>query len=100
MTGREAPSSISLEQNLAKRVLAVEGNEDLGRRFNRIGVPRRERREELLEKRFNRFGIPPSPKADSASLISLKGKKTAPQPPPVAVANDPTANDSLGLDIE
>jgi len=101
MTGREAPSSTSLEQNLVKRILAVEGTEGLERRFNRIGVPRRERREGVLEKRFKRIGIRTKSKGNPASLISLKkGGKAAPLPPLVTTADTPTANNSLGLDIE
>jgi len=101
MTGREVPSSTSLEQNLVKRILAVEGTEGLEKRFNRIGVPRRERREGVLEKRFNRVGIPTKPKGNSASLISLKKSgKAAPSPPLVTTADTPAANNSLGLDIE
>ena len=96
MTGRQAPSSSSLEQNLVKRVLAVEGTEGLERRYNRRGVPRRE---VVLEKRYNRQGLP-APKLNSNSLVSLKGKKAAPAPPAVSKANTPTANNSLGLDIE
>ena len=96
MTGRQAPSSSSLEQNLVKRVQAVEGTEVLERRYNRMGVPRRD---VVLEKRFNRFGVP-VPKPNSNSLISLKGKKAAAAPPAVSKANTPSANNSLGLDIE
>ncbi|KIM39982.1 hypothetical protein M413DRAFT_19672 [Hebeloma cylindrosporum] len=98
MTGREAPSSSSLEQNLVKRVQAVEGTEALERRFNRMGVPRRE---VVLEKRFSRYGVPARQKPGSASLISLKqGKKAAAAAPDVSKANTPTGNNSLGLDIE
>lgn len=103
MSGREAPSSISLEQNLAKRVLAVEGNEGLERRFNRSGLPRRGKREDedVLEKRYNRVGIPAGSNANAASSVSLKkGGKGAPAPPAVSEANTPSANNSLGLDIE
>ena len=98
MTGREAPSSRSLEQNLVKRVQVVEGTEGLERRFNRMGLPRRD---PVLEKRFNRMGVSPEANTNSASLISLKqGKKVAPAPPAVSKANTPTADNSLGLDIE
>jgi len=97
MTGREAPSSRSLEQNLVKRVQAVEGTEGLERRFNRMGVSRNV----VLEKRFNRVGLRPQANTNSASLISLKqGKKVAPAPPAVSQANAPSADNSLGLDIE
>jgi len=40
MTGRRAPSTEELHENLRKRVLAVEGEEGLERRYNRIGVPK------------------------------------------------------------
>ena len=96
MSGREAPSTSTLEQNLVKRVQAVEGTEVLERRFNRMGT---RLHREVLEKRFNRKGYR-RPKAKSESLISLKGKKAAPQPPAVSIANTPTASNSLGLDIE
>ena len=98
MSGREAPSTSTLEQNLVKRVQAVEGTEVLERRFNRMGT-RLQR--EVLEKRFNRVGTTLRPKANSAaSLMSLKGRQAASQPPAVSIANTPTANNSLGLDIE
>jgi hypothetical protein len=59
MTGRQAPSSSSLEQNLVKRVQAVEGTEGLERRFNRQGVYRSlPRREVVLEKRYQSIGCP------------------------------------------
>jgi hypothetical protein len=95
MTGRDAPSSSSLEQNLVKRVQAVEGTEGLERRFNHMGLERTV----VLEKRYNRIGYTP-PKANSASLISLKGKKAAPAAPAVSKANTPSVDNSLGLDIE
>jgi hypothetical protein len=101
MTGRQAPSSSSLEQNLVKRVQAVEGTEGLERRFNRKGVYRSlPRREVVLEKRYSRLGVPVHKPNTTNSLISLKGKKAAPAPPAVTKANTPTANNSLGLDIE
>ena len=82
MSGREAPSTSTLEQNLVKRVQAVEGTEVLERRFNRMGT-RLQR--EVLEKRFNRVGTTLRPKANSAaSLMSLKGRQAASQPPAVS----------------
>ncbi|KAF8969251.1 aspartic peptidase A1 [Flammula alnicola] len=106
MTGRSPPSRRDLQENLERRVLAVEGPEALEKRFNRMGVPKR-RVENVLEKRFNRIGVPKKAKApDSSSLISLKkGKNSTAQAAPVtanavAQANAPTAANSLGLDIE
>ncbi|KAF8150776.1 aspartic peptidase A1 [Crassisporium funariophilum] len=99
MTGREAPSARSLEQGLQKRVLAVEGQQGLERRFNRMGVPTA--RNSKLEKRFNRYGVPKANAASGSSLISLKkGKKGAASVPDVTPADAPSDGDSLGLDIE
>ncbi|KAG6844956.1 hypothetical protein H0H87_002070 [Tephrocybe sp. NHM501043] len=60
MTGRREPSNEELHENLRKRVLSVEGEEGLQRRYNRF-VPPKERAaedEEGLEKRYNRIGVP------------------------------------------
>jgi len=50
MSGRQAPTSNMMTDALRKRVLAVEGQAGLERRFNRHGVPD-------SEKRFNRYGV-------------------------------------------
>jgi len=106
MTQREEPSSRDLHARLERRILSVEGPEGLKRRFNRMGVPSR-KREGALEKRYNRQGVPKnSNKSNAASLISEKkgqGSGQAAQPAavsPVAQAGQPSAADSLGLDIE
>lgn len=91
-----------LERELQKRVYAVEGSEGLERRN---GLPRSE--ENSLEKRYNRFGVPEKPKSpvgtDSLAVLkkgSGNGSNGGQQKSSVAIANNPTANNSLGLDIE
>jgi len=90
MTGQSEPSRRELLENLERRVASVE--ETLEKRFNRIGVPRR-----MLEKRFNRYGVPEAAPG-GASLAS--GDRELAQKSSVKVAGDPTAENSLGLDIE
>lgn len=99
MTGVEPPSAGSLERRLQKRILSVEGPDGLYKRFNRFGVPRSPR-EVQLEKRFNRAGATHS--IPGSSLVSLKAGNTqaSDRTSSVAVANTPSAADSLGLDIE
>lgn len=102
ITGRTEPSVEFLERELQKRVYAVEGSEGLERRN---GLPRSE--ENSLEKRYNRFGVPEKPKSpvgtDSLAVLkkgSGNGSNGGQQKSSVAIANNPTANNSLGLDIE
>ncbi|KAG6861997.1 hypothetical protein C0995_008184 [Termitomyces sp. Mi166 len=132
MTGRREPSREELHENLRKRVLAVEGEEGLQKRYNRFsGIPKHPRENEDLEKRYNRQGVPKSAKAGNkagsgAVLASTAGKQNhghgnqdntkggnavgaatgnagssaTTAPDTVTNANAPTANNSLGLDIE
>jgi hypothetical protein len=51
MTGRAEPSQHDLEENLRKRVLAIEGPEGLAKRYNRAGTNFKH------GKRFNRGGV-------------------------------------------
>ncbi|KAF8802550.1 aspartic peptidase A1 [Phlegmacium glaucopus] len=96
MTGAEPPSARSLEQRLEKRVLAIEGPEGLYRRFNRFGVPG-SARDVQLERRFNRAGVVPE---SSPASLNVGNTLASTIPPGVAIANTPTAPNSLGLDIE
>ncbi|KAG6832820.1 hypothetical protein H0H92_009439 [Tricholoma furcatifolium] len=131
MTGRRQPTSEELHENLRKRVLAVEGEEGLQKRYNRFGVP--SATDANLERRFNRLGVPKKStstgsgavlaaaaaanerhtnqdkeghhnqggdgtSASSDSSSSSSSSSTAAET--VAIANAPTANNSLGLDIE
>ena len=121
MTGREEPSRRELQERLERRVLEIEGPEGLEKRFNRIGVPRYLEGESRLEKRYNRMGVPARHKASASKGASLleakkkggKGGKGAQgaqgaQGGPlddtntadITFANAPSADDSLGLDIE
>ncbi|KDR78920.1 hypothetical protein GALMADRAFT_244580 [Galerina marginata CBS 339.88] len=117
MKGLALPTRRELQANLEKRVLAVEGPEGLERRFNR-------RDSVALEKRYNRIGVPKTAtqakakaakakvnlKEGSELAAAKKGKGKGAQPAqpaqpasavaPVAQANAPSDNDSLGLDIE
>jgi len=105
ISGRTEPSVEFLERELQKRVYGVEGSEGLKRRFNGNGVPRSE--ENVLEKRYSRFGVPEKAKSPvgTDSLAVLKkgkgnGSNAGQQKNGVAIANAPTANNSLGLNIE
>ncbi|KAF9524418.1 aspartic peptidase A1 [Crepidotus variabilis] len=101
MTGGEVPSRRELEENLERRVLAVEGPEGFERRFNRR-APIDESDEVDLEKRYNRIGVPKPASPQGNTLAAVKGGKgqAAVQKTPVAAANAPTADNSLGLDIQ
>jgi len=116
MTGRRLPSPEELAERLRKRVEAVGGSvEELAKRFNRSGVPHN-------GKRFNRHGVPKPGKRNPAEIdviqpIQGSAADMAASPSPgtgiggpaaegaasvgdLAVAITPTANNSLGLDIE
>ncbi|KAG6854390.1 hypothetical protein C0991_007381 [Blastosporella zonata] len=64
MTGRREPSREELHDNLRRRVLSVEGEEGLQRRYNRFVMPKLQsaRDEQDLERRYNRMGLPKSSK--------------------------------------
>ena len=85
MTGAKPPSDRSLEQRLERRILSLDVPSGIDRRFNRFGVPRNVK-DVQLERRFNRVGV---------LKPRLKRKEE-----PIAVADPPTAPNSLGLDIE
>lgn len=105
ISGRTEPSVEFLERELQKRVYAVEGSEGLERRFNNNGVPRSG--ENVLEKRYSRFGVPEKAKspggADSLAVLKKgngNGSNAGQKKNGVSIANAPTANSSLGLNIE
>ena len=74
-----------------RRVLSVEGPEGLERRFNRRSLDDTP----VLDKRFNPYVPDPAP--IGKNLAAGPGVS---QRPKVTVAKSPTANNSLGLDIE
>lgn len=59
MTGREAPSDLELRDALNKRLLSLEEDPAMAKRFNRIGVSKSGRSEddESLSKRYNRVSL-------------------------------------------
>lgn len=83
MTGRREPSREELHENLRKRVLSVEGEEGLQKRYIRFsGIPKhtRETEHEGLEKRYNRHGVPKSAKTGKkANLDTLLASATVKQ---------------------
>jgi len=129
MSGREAPTDAMMHAAMRKRVLAVEGEEGLARRFNRHGVSKN-------DKRFNRHGVNKNGKrhnkhkgqaagnnaaaagtgaAAAGTGAAAAGNATAAgtgagadasnigggdSATGVAVANTPTADNSLALDNE
>jgi len=116
MTGRDLPSPEELAARLRKRVESVGGSvEELAKRFNRYGVPHN-------QKRFNRHGIPKPGKRNPAEInviqpVQAAGGDIVAAPSngtgiggpaaeaaaiagDLAIANTPTANNSIGLDIE
>ncbi|KAG6898201.1 hypothetical protein C0992_003313 [Termitomyces sp. T32_za158] len=125
MTGRREPSREELHENLRKRVLTVDGEEGLHKHYNRFsgGEP-----EQDLEKRYNRTGVPKSAKAGNKADLDVvlsagakqnqhahgkqdkmtnggngagnAGSSSTAALDTVTNANAPTANNSLGLDIE
>jgi hypothetical protein len=97
MTGETEPSQDTLKNYLVKRVLAVEGREGLERRYNRRNADDTV----LLEKRYNTWGVPePASPPVGNTLAETSGDPLGAQPNGVTAANKPTANNSLGLDIE
>jgi len=88
--GPEPPREL-LERNLMRRVLSVEGADGLERRFNRRNLDDTT----VLDKRFNPYVPDPAPIGKN-----LAAGAGVPQRPKVTPAKPPTANNSLGLDIE
>jgi hypothetical protein len=88
MSGGPEPPRELLEMNLMRRVLSIEGPDGLERRFNRRTLD-----DIVLNKRFNTYGVP-APKS-IGNTLAVKSAAT-----PITAAQSPTANNSLGLDIE
>jgi len=97
MTGETEPSQDTLENYLVRRVLAVEGREGLERRYNRRNADDTV----VLERRYNTWGVPePASPPVGNTLAETPGDTLGTQPNSVTAAKKPTANNSLGLDIE
>jgi len=94
MSGGPEPPRELLERNLMRRVLSLEGPEGLKRRFNGRSLDDTV----VLDKRFNTYGVPPPPQPIGNNLADASGANS--QRLGVTAANSPTANNSLGLDIE
>ena len=93
MTGGPEPSRDVLIENLERRVSSIKALEDLERRSSGDNV--------VLEKRFNTLGVPnPQPVGNTLAESGSDDEVLAAQALPVTPANPPTANNSLGLDIE
>jgi len=90
MTGGAEPSREVLTENLERRVSSINALE------------RRSAHDDLvLEKRFNTLGVPkPQPVGNSLAESGSDDEVLAAQALPVTPANTPTANNTLGLDIE
>lgn len=88
MTGTEEPSTAELHSRIERRILAVEESHNLKRR--------------TLERRFNRVGANPNPSPSVSGAVSFAegGVQQQQKASDVTQANQPTANNSLGLDIE
>jgi hypothetical protein len=92
MSGVPEPPLELLERNLMRRVLSVEGTEGLERRFNRRSLDDTV----VLDKRFNTHGVPaPAPIGNNLAVGSGTSQRLK-----ITPAKAPTANNSLGLDIE
>jgi len=93
MSGGQEPPRDLLERNLMRRVLQVEGVAGLERRFNRRSL------DDTIDlgKRYNAYIPDPAPIGNS--LAAGKGVSKS-QRLSVTQADSPTANNSLGLDIE
>ncbi|CAK5268802.1 unnamed protein product [Mycena citricolor] len=104
MSGREAPTDAMMQDALRKRVLAIEGEEGVERRFNRWQVPPKSQQ----AKRFNRWKVPNQPTKRRAggnkAAASLAAAGSAIGGPDsavgVQVANTPTTANSLALNNE
>ena len=98
MTGETEPSQDTLEEYLVRRVLAVEGREGLERRYNRRNADDTV----VLEKRYNTLGVPEPASPPVGNTLAETSGDALGTPPNngVTAAKKPTANNSLGLDIE
>ncbi|KAF7292744.1 Acid protease [Mycena indigotica] len=107
MAGVAPPTGRALYAALHKRVLAVEGAAGVERRYNRWGYPAK------TDKRFNRTGLTHERRAKKGRKGQAGANNGAAQQPAgaiggpdsavdgvVAVANAPTAANSLGLNVE
>ena len=84
MTGAAPPSERSLQQCIVKRMLSLDVQSGIDRRFNRLGIHNVGGVQ--LEKRFNQVGVLNPKRVETRQLIK------DPEPP--------TAANSLGLAIE
>jgi len=124
MTGRAEPSVDELEYNLRKRVLAVEGEEGLTKRYNRVGLHKnkaanlagtnaligggRKNRKNKAAAAGAGAGAVIGAGAGAAKQAAGKGKggnatgaaNSTALPDGVEAANAPTGDNSLGLNIE
>jgi hypothetical protein len=122
MTGREEPSTRELQENLQRRVLQVEGPEMLEKRYNRHGVPKKTASKSKAagstlaatnsggqghgngNGRHAQNGAGGQQQGTGAQqqpgTQQPGAASAAVAPDPVAQADTPTSNDSLGLDIE
>jgi len=92
MSGGPDPARELLERNLMRRVLQVEGVDGLERRFNRRSL------DDTVDlgKRYNAYIPEPAPTIGNNLAVG----KSKSQRLSVTQADSPTANNSLGLDIE
>ena len=95
MTGQPEPSRRELVENIERRLAALEDSEVLEKRFSHYGVPKR-----MLEKRFSHYGVPATPAPAVAVLAEGNNLKVGVARPDVTAAEPPSAEDSLGLNIE
>lgn len=98
MSGETEPSQATLEQYLVRRVLEVEGRDGLERRYNRRNADDIV----ILEKRYNTWGVPEpvTPPIGNTLAETSSDDGLGAQPESITAANKPTANNTLGLDIE
>jgi hypothetical protein len=93
MSGGPEPPRELLERNLMRRVLSLEGPEGLRRRFNLRSLDDAV----VLDRRFNTYGVPAAAPVPVGISLAVDSESASLG---VTTADQPTANNSLGLNIE
>jgi len=115
MSGRDLPTREELASNLRKRVLSIEGDEGLSKRYNRMGVHKHKKGKATVTKaktpgsgavlaasfaHHHRKGGQNDQAAPTTSTSNGTSTGEDDTSADVTVANSPTDSNSLGLDIE
>ncbi|RDB25910.1 putative aspartic-type endopeptidase CTSD [Hypsizygus marmoreus] len=99
MSGRTEPTTEELTNNLRKRVLSLDGSEALSKRYNRIGVPKAPAKS-AAKTAGSGAALASAAAKNRKGTGAGEGASFGTAVPDITAADTPTADNSLGLDIE